>query len=115
MENIAAPEVLTALVPDVVERSRKVSDDAFLDASENWPALFSCSYRGCPSTGFVAPNGVVFIMPHVPGARCGPLVCRHFREVDRLTMEAQITDIRWEWQVTRRPTEDVEERKPCGS
>lgn len=105
MENFTAPEL-----SDVIVRSRELQRGKQLDPPAEWPVVFSCRYHDVESIGCVFLNGFTTIMPNqcVPGT--GPLMVSHWGGVES---NGAITDIRFEWQVTRsvrendRPIADV--------
>ncbi len=69
-----------------------------LDPPAPLPALFSCSYKGAPSTGVVFPNGFVAIVPHRCSYEAGPCMWDSLRAVES---DPEITDVVWDLCVTR--------------
>lgn len=88
---------------EVIVKSRELQGGEQIDPPEEWPVVFSCRYHGAESLGCVFLNGIVMIMPNhcVPGT--GPLVVQNWRAVES---DGVVTDIRFDWVVTRSIRED---------
>ena len=93
---------------EVVVRGRQLTDGKQLDPPGDWPVVFSCKYHGVDSIGCVFLNGAVMVMPNRCSRQAGPCGFCHFGAVEHST---HITDIRFNWQVTKSAEEVSQKEK----
>ena len=92
------------LIPEVAERSRLLtSPSGQLMPPADYPGLFTCKIYERPAIGCVFRNGTVVVMPDHADRSGLFTIFSHMRALEKADY---VTDIVWEWQVTRR-IEDV--------
>ncbi len=71
-----------------------------MNKPEKLPAMFDCLLKGQhPAIGVVFPNGIVVVMPDAVSCESGgPCIWDGLLAMEQF---GQVSEVRWEWTVTR--------------